>query len=827
MVDYKYSELYMQDSVDKQLNIAFDGGNITNSDIHSEQFELTESLCSDPQLRFGACEASMIKFRISNVFTTLKDKWLTVTETLNHNTDTPFQFGKYKVYSDTPTADRCYRDVVAYDKMYDIINADLTEWYNSLFQTDDTEVTLKEFRTSLMNYLGVEQEDVTLVNDNMVVKKTIQPTQLAGKDVISVICEINGCFGHIGRDGKFHYVFLPKYTQGLYPSNDLYPRDNLYPRESSTNKIDKSLYISCKYEDYLSQRITKLQIRQETNDIGKTYPDSNITDSDNVYAVQGNFLVYGKEQDELYEIANNLFSVIANTEYRPYEAEIVGNPCLEVGDAIRFNTKYQIVESYILNRTLKGVQGLRDSFSADGEEYLSENASGIESQIQQLKGKSNVLERNINETVSKISDVEQGLQSEIGQTAESITSTVASATSKYDTGDIAVDFYGYGAPTIDAKENDGKIYLDQSTGKLYKVFSNNPESYFWGAYRQLSLITDNLSTSIKQNADNISMEVTRAKDEEEELSSRIKQTVSSIELTVNNGDKTAGIVITLENEDGTTSEVTGTIEMTGMVTFNDLKGNGTTVINGSNITTGTIDAEKVNVINVVAESVAAENITGTVFCLDNKEIIRSDESATEYGYQKNICLFGKEDLQNAIYGFLDCIVNGYSYSTILAKPYDPGEGYTKSTVSFLSLIDSHKETSVPYLEISTHEGYSYGADVWESDTKLKKNIDKTEESAIDKIRQIEFIQFDWKSNDVHVDLGVSANQIENIIPKAIINVKQPYNAVHDTIKNISNSVMTTYALKAIQEQQEIIENQQKEIDELKKSFSFLMQKIGG
>ena len=64
MVDYKYAELYQKDSVDKQLNIVFDGGEITNSDIHSEEFELTESLCSDSQLRFGSCEASMIKFRI-------------------------------------------------------------------------------------------------------------------------------------------------------------------------------------------------------------------------------------------------------------------------------------------------------------------------------------------------------------------------------------------------------------------------------------------------------------------------------------------------------------------------------------------------------------------------------------------------------------------------------------------------------------------------------------------------------------------------------------------------------------------------------------------
>ena len=510
MVDYKYAELYQQNSVDKQLNIVFDGGEITNTDIHSEQFELTESICSDSQLRFGSCEASVVKFRISNIFTPLKDKWLTVTETLNHNVDTPFQFGFYKVYSDTPTADRRYRDVVAYDKMYDIINIDLTEWYNSLFPTDDTEITLKEFRTSLMNYLGVEQEDVTLVNDNMVVSKTIQPTQLAGGYVVSAICEINGCFGHIGRDGKFHYVFLAKRIQGLYPANDLYPKDDLFPREQITNKIDKSLYIDCKYEDYLSQKITKIQIRQEENDIGKTYPDGNVTDNDNVYSVTDNFLVYGKEETELEDIAKKLYSVIYGTEYRPYEAEVVGNPCLEVGDAIRFNTSYQIVESYILKRTLRGVQGLRDELSADGEEYLSENASGIESQIQQIKGKSNVLERNIDETVSKISDVEQGLKSEIKQTANEITQNVSET---YETKQSANE-------TKSTLESQIKQTSDSITSTVSKQITETKQ------------YADNVASNAETNAKNDTTEKLKSYSTTTEMNSAIEQTAKSITSAV-------------------------------------------------------------------------------------------------------------------------------------------------------------------------------------------------------------------------------------------------------------------------------------------------------
>lgn len=899
MVDYKYSELYKQESVDKQLNIAFDSGNIANEEIHSEQFELTESLCSDAQLRFGSCEASMIKFRISNIFTPLKDKWLTVTETLNNNTDTPFKFGKYKVYSDTPTANRRYRDVVAYDQMYDIINADLTEWYNSLFPTDSTTVTLKEFRTSLMNYLGVEQEDVTLVNDDMVIEKTIQPTQLAGRDVVSAICEINGCFGHIGRDGKFHYVFLFNHIQGLYPSDELYPSDDLFPREQDENKIDNSLCIDCQYEDYLSQRITKLQIRQEENDIGKTYPGGEITDSDNVYVVQGNFLAYGKNETELNTIAKNLYPFVSGKEYRPFKAKVVGNPCFEVGDAIRMNTAYQIVESYILKRTLTGVQGLRDELSADGEEYLSENAGGIESQIQQLKGKSNVLERNINETVSKISDVEQGLQSEIKQTAdeitqnvsatyetmqsasatkavlesqieqtaesitrtvsatyetktdagktkkelqtsieqtaESITQTVSKSTSKYDTTGYDITLFGYGTPDDNnylPDEHNGEYYLDQETGKVY--LSNG--SHKWIHVNTLKLIT-------------------------EELSSRIEQTISSISLKINNGDKTAGIVITLENEDGTKSEVKGTIEMTGIVTFNDLEGNSQTVINGDYITTGTIDAEKVNVINVVAESVAAENITGEKISgktIEGGEVRGSSIYSNNYFYmyKDSWKIFNPPELALAMY-----VENRQLATSVIAHYLNIGSGFDGVHIPINSTIGYSNEYIVGSLEDGQTDfgefykrirkiayfpsgiGYdayfqftvigdsgsevAYGITTNVSDTKLKKNIKETQRTSIDKIKLIEFIEFDWKDSKGHVPLGVSANQLETIIPEAVYDVRQENNSEYDSLKNVNTTTLLNYALKAIQEQQEVIENQQKEIDELKKSVSFLVQKIGG
>lgn len=413
MVDYEYSNLFQQSSVDKQLIIETDDKTvkITNNELHQQKFELEESLCSENQLKFGSCEASSIKFTVSNIFTSLKDKWINASMVLDNHTDVPFQIGRYKVYSDVPSGDKSYREVTAYDALYDIINTNMADWYNSL----TFPLTLKEFRNSFFNYFGIEQEEIGLVNDSITIEKTIDTDELSGKDIICSICEINGCFGHIGRNGKFIYIILTQKAEGLFPSNELYPEDSLYPTEKKSETFRENRYISCEYEDYEVQPINKVQIRQEENDIGAISGDGT-----NCYVVQDNFLVYGKSASELQEIADNLYYVIKSISYISFRAVLSGNLCLEVGDAVQFNTRRKIVNSYILQRKITGIQTLKDSFSASGEYERFENVNSINSQIVKLKGKTNTLERNVEETKSTITDVEKGLQSQITQNSERI-----------------------------------------------------------------------------------------------------------------------------------------------------------------------------------------------------------------------------------------------------------------------------------------------------------------------------------------------------------------------------------------------------------------------
>lgn len=526
MVNYKYGDLFKKDTVDKQLSIVSDDGkiNITNTELHQEKFELTESLCSEQELTFGSCEAAMIKFTVSNTFLPMKGRWMTVRMSLGGHTDVPFQFGRYKVDSDTPTADRTCRDVVAYDALYDILNADVAAWYNTVFpshkeQQKDKDgktttvtvydpVTMKQFRDSFFNHFGIEQADIILVNDGMSIEKTVAVTassetssdteesstigeSMSGKEVLSCICEINGCMGHMGRDGKFHYIYLEQNIQGLYPRNDLYPADDLFPRDPKSNRIGKDLYITAEYEDFLVKTINKLQIREQKNDIGVI-----VGTGDNAYVIEDNFLVYGKGTKELKGIAKNILSKIRGIVYRPFTADCKGNPCLEVGDAVRLPTRYELIESYILKRTLKGIQALRDDLEADGEEYRTNGANGIQKSILKLKGKSNVLERTIEKTQSTITDVEKGLQSQITQTATEIRTEVKNTT-------------------------DG----------LSSRITQNASSITAEVKRAQGQEIE-LAAAIKINEDKITAEVTRASEAEGDLSGNIEVTATKIRSEV-------------------------------------------------------------------------------------------------------------------------------------------------------------------------------------------------------------------------------------------------------------------------------------------------------
>lgn len=429
MINSSLKEKYWDSSTDKQMVISVVGTNqkIDNSMLEIGTFALEESLCSESELKFGACEANCVKFTARNTAGNIIGKTISIEETIDGDSENPMPYGVFKVASDVPTADRTKRQITAYDAMYDIINTDVKSWYAGL----SFPMTLKQFRDSFFAHLGIAQVETSLVNDSMTVNKTIVATQtddssavteesaISGKTVVTAICEINGCFGNINREGKFEYVFLKAITSALYPAEDLFPADNVFPSDANTESMTGH-YITFDYEDFQSKAITQLEIKTSEDNAGAI-----VGTAGNNYSITGNFLVSDKTGAELEQIANNLLPIMAQAAYTPIKScTCVGNPCLTLGEPIRFNTTREIVETYLLQRTLTGVQSKRDSISAQGTQTHSAKVNSIRDTIESVERRTGKLERNADHLQSTYEDLEEQTSSKFEQTAESISAEV-------------------------------------------------------------------------------------------------------------------------------------------------------------------------------------------------------------------------------------------------------------------------------------------------------------------------------------------------------------------------------------------------------------------
>jgi hypothetical protein len=429
MINSSLKEKYWDSSTDKQMVISVVGTNqkIDNSMLEIGTFALEESLCSESELKFGACEANCVKFTARNTAGNIIGKTISIEETIDGDSQNPMPYGVFKVASDVPTADRTKRQITAYDAMYDIINTDVKSWYAGL----SFPMTLKQFRNSFFAYLGIAQVETSLANDSMTVNKTIVATQtddssavteesaISGKTVVTAICEINGCFGNINRNGKFEYVFLKKIVSALYPAEDLFPADNLFPSDANTESMTGH-YITFDYEDFQSKEITQLEIKTSEDNAGAI-----VGTAGNNYSITGNFLVSDKTGAELEQIANNLLPIMAKAAYTPIKScTCVGNPCLTLGEPIRFNTTREIVETYLLQRTLTGVQSKRDSISAQGTQTHSAKVNSIRDTIESVERRTGKLERNADHLQSTYEDLEEQTNTKFEQTEKSISAEV-------------------------------------------------------------------------------------------------------------------------------------------------------------------------------------------------------------------------------------------------------------------------------------------------------------------------------------------------------------------------------------------------------------------
>ena len=114
-------------------------------------------------------------------------------------------------------------------------------------------------------------------------------------------------------------------------------------------------------------------------------------------------------------------------------------------------------------------------------------------------------------------------------------------------------------------------------------------------------------------------------------------------------------------------------------------------------------------------------------------------------------------------------------------------------------------------------GSARGIPTYDSDRRLKFNIQDTQIKGLPIIRQLRHVEFQWKANQGYVKNGFIAQEMEEIIPDAVLSVPQPDGS---DIKQLLTHNILPYATKAIQELDEKIIELENQIQELKSQLNF-------
>lgn len=167
-----------------------------------------------------------------------------------------------------------------------------------------------------------------------------------------------------------------------------------------------------------------------------------------------------------------------------------------------------------------------------------------------------------------------------------------------------------------------------NTGNYKVTMLGYEDAYIFTRMMVQNLYTDQFTTKMELNSSmtQTSKSINASVDEKlnlvngdiKQLSANLDIQSDKIEAKLDSNDFTSAAVIGLiNNRDGTsTAKINATnINLVGYITATDLKTSGSTTINGSNIVTGTIDANKVTVTNLSASNIksgtmSADRISG-------------------------------------------------------------------------------------------------------------------------------------------------------------------------------------------------------------------------
>lgn len=240
--------------------------------------------------------------------------------------------------------------------------------YVTFDQTISTPPHLAEQMSLLVDFLRIDKRNLTEIEKMKISNDDLESAgKITLRELQSAVFEMSCKFGKLDRNTDM-FSGIELNNSRLLPENTLYPDDELYPM-SQAERTDASAYEKLWTDSAGVQKFRKLFIYykgldEEEKATDFVYEITVNEDGTQDYTMDSNWLfknlVWTEEQIAQY--AYGMVQRMRNVSWFPFEMWSPGMPYLEPGDEVEISNSEGTYTSYILQRQLKGIQGLNDTF---------------------------------------------------------------------------------------------------------------------------------------------------------------------------------------------------------------------------------------------------------------------------------------------------------------------------------------------------------------------------------------------------------------------------------------------------------------------------------
>ena len=292
---------------------------------------LDEVLFTD-RFTVGECNANMFECELYDYDTVGKGERIYVYQIVDEvEGEEPVEVPIFMGYVDECVVDRGRfedsKKITAYDVLQWKGGENVAKWWAKLFD-EAVQVTVKQIRDSLFEFMDIECDDVTLPNDDLYVTHTQKLNIISFSAVLNYIMIVNASNAKTDREGVVHFITVS--------DEEPIEIDEVYAQNTS------------EFDTYTIPAYAGVRITNSAKNIVVTAgADYNILD------IVDNLLLLKYNKNKLANVAQAILNVVKNVTYKPAQLDMIYSQLdIKVGDKVSIGDNIYLVCENTLSGSL-------------------------------------------------------------------------------------------------------------------------------------------------------------------------------------------------------------------------------------------------------------------------------------------------------------------------------------------------------------------------------------------------------------------------------------------------------------------------------------------